>query len=146
MSQENVEIVRGIQPSPDIDLAALFRDDAAWLALSEEVAPLLHEDFKAGMRTVGEQAPFLQGTEGLRSAWLDWLQPWAIYRAEIADVIDIDDERVLVLTHDYGRRLGSDAEVRFIGTAIWTVRDGKIAAAEFFPHRAEALKAVGLAE
>jgi len=146
MSQANVEVVRGIQPGPDVDLAALFRDDTAWAALSEAVAPLFGQDFTAGMRTFDEHPPFLRGLDGLRSAWLDWLAPWVSYRTEIDDVIDIDGERVLVLSHDYGRRLASDAEVALVGTALWTVRDGKVAAAEFFPNRAEALKAVGLAE
>jgi hypothetical protein len=145
MSQENVEVVRGIQPGPDVDFAALIRDDTTWAGVSQAAAPLVRHDFKAAGRTLDEHPQFLQGLEGLRSVWLDWLQPWASYHAEIEDVIDIDGERVLVLTHDYARPHGSNAEVRLFGTALWTVRDGKIAAAEFFANRAEALKAVGLA-
>src|SRR5438874_13692162 len=51
MSQENVELIRGLQPAPDVDVAALFRDRAAWAALMETVAPPMHEDFNAGVRT-----------------------------------------------------------------------------------------------
>ncbi len=38
------------------------------------------------------------------------------------------------------------AEVSIVGTAMWTVHDGKIARARFYAHRDEALEAVGLRE
>jgi hypothetical protein len=56
-------------------------------------------------------------------------------------VIDVGKERVLVLTRDYGRRSGSNAEVRLRGAG----RDGKVTLAEFLT-RDEDLKAVGLEE
>ena len=37
-------------------------------------------------------------------------------------------------------------EVKVDGSAVWTVRDGKIARAEFFTHRADAFQAAGLAQ
>jgi hypothetical protein len=47
---------------------------------------------------------------------------------------------------DFGRREGSMEEVRGNNAAIWTVRDQKVARAEFCPQRSEAFAAVGLAE
>ena len=41
---------------------------------------------------------------------------------------------------------GSTREVKLSGADVWTVREGKIARIEFFSHRSEALKAVGLEE
>jgi ketosteroid isomerase-like protein len=38
------------------------------------------------------------------------------------------------------------AEVSIRGAAVWTVRDGKIARASFYPNREDALRAVGLRE
>jgi ketosteroid isomerase-like protein len=122
MSQENVELVRKLQPSPGIDLVALFRD--------------------AG---VGIQAGEWGGLAGLRAAWADWLEPWASYRAEIEDVIDAGDD-VVVLTRDYGRRPGMSAEIPIVAAAVWTVREGKIARNCFYPNREDALRAVGLPE
>ena len=46
MSQENVELVRGLQPTPETDLVTLFRDEAAFAALIEAVSPFFHEDFE----------------------------------------------------------------------------------------------------
>ena len=44
MSKENVEVVRRLQPNPDTDLVTLFRDEAAFAALTEAVSPFLHAD------------------------------------------------------------------------------------------------------
>jgi ketosteroid isomerase-like protein len=76
---------------------------------------------------------------------LDWLKPWVAYRSEVEEAIDCGD-RVLLLVRDFGRREGTDVEVRSNNAAIWTVDDGKIARAEFYTDRSEALKDVGLKE
>jgi ketosteroid isomerase-like protein len=146
MSQENVEIVRNIQPSPKTDLVVLFRDEATVTALAQTVAPLFHDDFEAVFPdwAPGERIRFA-GLEGLRAAWLDWLDPWESYRTEIEDVIDAGDD-VVVLVRDYGRRSGMTAEVEVVGASVWTLREGKITRAAFYPDRREALEAVGLSE
>ena len=145
MSRENVELVRRLQAAPDVDLAELFRNDDMWSALAEAIAPFFHPDFES-------VAPGVPGTEkvhvglgGLRAAWLEWMEPWLTYRTEIKQALDAGD-RVLLLTHDHGRREGAAQEVKVDGSAVWTVRDGKIARADFFPARSEAFKAAGLAE
>ena len=145
MSQEKVELVRSLQPTPDTDLVALLRDDAAADALREAVSPFFHEDFEAVLPTVGPQRVRFMGLEGLRDAWLDWLDPWESYRVELEEVIDAGDE-VVLLWHDYGRRAGMAVEVRVAGAAVWTVRDGKIARVAFYLDRTEAFEAVGLSE
>jgi ketosteroid isomerase-like protein len=76
---------------------------------------------------------------------LDWLAPWATYRAEAEEVIDCGD-RVLVLRSVFGRLEGSAEEVTLTGAAVFTVRDGKIARIEGYADRDQALKAVGLEE
>jgi ketosteroid isomerase-like protein len=145
MSQENVELVRGLQPAPDVDIAELLRDDDIWAALSQAVAPFAHADFECALRSIDSEPTTYTGLDGLRTGWLDWVAPWATYRTEIKEVIDAG-ERVLVLTHDFGRREGSTEEVRLIGAAVWTIRDRKIVRAEFYTDRAEAFAAVGLAD
>jgi ketosteroid isomerase-like protein len=146
MTQENVEIVRNVLPSRDTDLVALFRDEAPATALAEAVAPLFSEDFEAVVQdwAPGQQVRYT-GLEGLRAAWLDWLAPWESYRTEVEDLIDAGDE-IVVLVRDYGRRTGMGVEVSVVAASIWTVRDGKIAKAVFYPNRGEALEAVGLSE
>src|SRR5436190_647523 len=146
MSQENVEIVRGLQPTGDMDLVALFRDEATAAALLETLAPFFHDDVEIVAPTFvsGQGARFI-GLEGLRAGWLDWLGPWESYRVEIEDVIDAGDD-VVVLPRDYGRRAGMAVEVSVMGGAVWTVRDGKVSRVAFYLNRNEALEAVGLSE
>ncbi|HEY4429033.1 MAG TPA: nuclear transport factor 2 family protein [Solirubrobacteraceae bacterium] len=140
MSQANVELVRGLQPPPDVDIAQLIRDDALWRGVSGAMAPRYRSDFACAIPVFGTTKEFL-GLDGLRAAWLDWLTPWVTYRTEVEDVIDFGD-RVLVLVRDYGRHEYGGAEVEQADASIWTVCEGKIARAEFYPDRADALKAV----
>ena len=143
MSRENVEVVRALQPEPDVDIATLFRDEAVAERAIQALAPLFVHDFEA-TATILEPRRYT-GVEGLRTLWLEWLEPWESYRAEIEDVIDAGDD-VVVLTRDYGRRAGMTAEVSVLGAAVWTFREGKIARASFYADREEALEAVGLSE
>jgi hypothetical protein len=144
MSRENVKLVRALQPAPGVDIAALMRNDAVFAALAAGVAPVLSDEFEAvTVMPTGRER--YRGIDGLRAAWLDWLEPWESYRTEIQDAVDAG-ERVLLLTRDYGRRHGSAAEVVLAGAAVWTLRDAKIVSAQFYADRAEALAAVGLSE
>ena len=146
MSQENVELVRGLQPSPETDLVPLFRNDAAAAALMEAVSPFFHVDVEIiGPTFVAGGGVRFVGLEGFRAGWLDWLEPWESYRVEIEDVVDKGDD-ALVLVRDYGRRAGTTGEVSVVGAAVWTVREGKVARVAFYLDRSEALKAVGLSE
>jgi hypothetical protein len=145
VSQENVELVRLLQPAPHVDVAQLFRDDDVWAATSEGLLYLFDPDFECVQSWIGAEPTTYPGVDGLREAWLDWLTPWATYRTEIRDVIDCG-ERILVLVLDFARREGTADEIKLFGSAVWTVRDGKIAHVQFCPDRTEALKAVGLEE
>jgi ketosteroid isomerase-like protein len=146
MSRENVELVRGLLPSGDTDLVALFRDEATATALAAAVAPLFHEDFEAVVQdwAPGQRVRY-PGLDGFRAAWLDWLHPGESYRTDVEEMIDAGDD-VVVLVRDYGRRAGMAVEVSMVGASIWTVRDGKIAKAAFYTNRSDALEAMGLSE
>jgi ketosteroid isomerase-like protein len=144
MSQDNIDLVTKLQPPPEVDIAQLFRRDEMWSALVEAVAQFFHVDFVSVAPGVPGTEKTHVGLEGLRAAWLEWIEPWATYRTEIERAIDCG-ERVLLLTQDYGRQAGASREVKVDGSAVWTVVDGRIARAEFFPARSEAFKAAGLA-
>ena len=145
MSQENVEIVRLLQPGADVDLVALFRDDDAAGDLAKMFAGFFHPDCECVLHYPGTEPVIYRGLEGTRTVWRDWLAPWASYRSNIEDLIDAGD-RVVVLVRDYGRREPGVPEVAMIAAAVWTVRERKIARADFYTSRVEALEAVGLAE
>jgi ketosteroid isomerase-like protein len=145
MSRENVELVKSLQPPPDADVAALFRDEALATAARDAAAPAFAEDFECFTTVLGRRERRYGGLDGLRTLWLDWLEPWESYRTEIEEMIDAGDH-VVVFVRDYGRRRGMTAEVPVVGAAVWTVRGGKVARIGFYPDRMAALEAAGLPE
>ena len=147
MSRENVELVLGfIQPGPDVDFVPLFRDDDVWAVLAEATAPFYHADFEILARGLPGGDKTYIGLDGMKAVWLDWLAPWATYRAEVEKAVDLG-KRVLLLYHSFGRLEGSTTEIKDELASVWTIRDGKIAAVEFYAtSHVEALEAVGLSE
>jgi ketosteroid isomerase-like protein len=145
VSQENVEVVLGLLPAPNVDFAEFFRNVDQLAAFTEELKDVVHpgfENVRPGLLGGGKT---YVGIDGMTDAWLDWLAPWATYRIEIEKALDLGD-RVLVLTHGLGRPKGSEHEVKTTAATLWTFREGKIARVENYADRAEALKAVGLEE
>ena len=145
MSEENVEVVLGVYRAADVDYVALHRDDSLWAELAKELTPFVHTDLETVLVALGSEKRYAGGLDGLRAFLVDWLAPWTTYRIENHQAIDLG-ERVLVLSHDCGRREGSSQEVRGSQGALWTIRDGKVARLIAYGSRAEALKAVGLEE
>ena len=140
-----MEFVRLLQPGPDVDLAALFRDDDVAGDLAEKLAGFFHPDCECVLHHPSTEPVIYRGLEGVRTVWRDWLTPWATYRTIIEDLIDAGD-RVVVFVRDYGRREPGAHEVEMIAAAVWTVRERKIVRTDFYTSRAEALQAVGLAD
>ena len=144
MSQENVAIVRSLQDLSEEDFAKQIRDDGAWRELAAAAAPRVHADLVSTRPGVPGAKAYV-GLDGFRQLWLDWLAPWAEYRTVVDEVFDCGD-RVLHLQRSAGRMEGSAHEVRLFPGVVWSVRDGKIARFEVYAERAQALRAVGLAE
>jgi hypothetical protein len=144
MSRENVEVVKAVIPQPDTDLIPLFRDEDTFARWREVVSPLLTDDFESVMVFPAQTRTYV-GVEGLRKNWLDWLEPWATYRATIDELIDVG-ERVVALIRNHGRREDMEAEVELVGASVATFRGGKVARWEDYADRAQALEAAGLAK
>ena len=144
MSQENVELVLGFQPDPDMDLVERFSDDDSWAAFSAALSPAFAPDFESANALLGIDRKYT-GMDGFRALWLDWLAPWATQRVEVKEGVDLGD-RVLVLAEVTATFPGSTKGVKSATGGVWTVRDGRVTRVEFYPDHAEALKAVGLEE
>lgn len=143
MSKENVEVVRGLIPPPDADLAALFRDDELFARAVEALSGAVAPDVQSAAVWHGGGRRTYQGIEGFRQLWLDWLEPWAAYHTSLERIIDADP-RVVALIRDRAQRADSDAVVDLRAGSVWEFRDGVIARVEFFRSQDEALAAAGL--
>ena len=147
MSQENVELVRSLQPRAEVNLVELFTDDVANTRMADAVAHLLDPAFVCFIHFPGDAEPAsYSGVDGLRQGWLDWLGPWTSYRTEIEELIDLG-ERVVTIFRDYAKSEPDASEVDIRGATIWTIREGRVARVDFYAGgRDEALASVGLAE
>jgi hypothetical protein len=133
VSAENVELIRSLQPRPEVDLVALFTDDAATARMAEALGHLLDPGFVSVFHFPGAQPVSYSGLDGMQEGWLDWLAPWASYRTGIDELIDLG-ERVAVIVHDYARNETGAPELDFLGATIWTVRGGRSFASTSTPE------------
>jgi ketosteroid isomerase-like protein len=143
MPKETVDVVRALLPPPDLDLAALFREESRFQRLVGALEPLIDPEVEAVAVWQGGSANTYVGIEGFKDMWLDWLQPWSTYHTQVEDLIDAGD-RVVVLVRDRARRHDSDAEVELMAGSVWEIRDGRIVRVEFCGNREQALEAAGL--
>ena len=91
MSQENVELVVRLLPAPGQDLVPLFATMTCGRRSPWPSLPSFHPDFEcvAGGMPDGEKTYI--GLDGFRAAWRDWTAPWATYRSEIDETVDLGD-------------------------------------------------------
>jgi hypothetical protein len=155
MSQENVEVIRRLQPGT-VDLVALFADPEgveAWRAASE---PFVHPDFEtvtvpgqvpmSGVGAEDPSRPIFYGADGFVNAFRDWFSAWESWVATPTDFIDVDENRVLVMLDVRARSKTHQVEMPIEGANLMTLRDGKLERLELFFDRDEALEAAGLSE
>jgi ketosteroid isomerase-like protein len=136
MSKENVEIVRAAIE------AALRTPSPDW----ETVNALYHPDHEFLPRDVElEGGGGRQGARGYRE-WLSSASETVEWEGTLAEVTEIDDERVLAVTPTKfrGKRSGVETEQR--QASVVTVREGKVVRTEVFRSREQALEAAGLRE
>jgi ketosteroid isomerase-like protein len=136
MSQENVEIVRGIYE------AVARRDPvAAFEVYSESIV----WDVSNSRRVTVMSNSVFHGYEGVREFWREGLSVFGEIDLDVEELIDADNRVVAVITErEVGRSSG--APVSATHAAVWTLTDSKVVRMQIFDDRAEALKAVGLEE
>lgn len=92
----------------------------------------------------------LKGLAAMGNAWRQFLSAWEEYRVEAEEYRELDDGRVLVLLHAWGRGRTSGLELgettRGKGANVFEVRDREVIRLySYFDHR-RALADLGLAE
>jgi ketosteroid isomerase-like protein len=135
MSEENVEIVRAAIE------ATMRRPKPDW----ETMNALFHPDHEFLPRDVGLVGGGVRGAQGYRD-WLSNLSETMEWEVTLAEVTEIDHERVLAVTPTRfrGRQSGAETEQRI--AAVVTVREGKVVRTELFQSPEQAGEAAGLSE
>jgi ketosteroid isomerase-like protein len=145
MSQENVEIARRY-----VELLGRFL--AAYRAnpgpLSE--TPFIDEFFECLDPEVEWRWPLsdeaFRGREAMLGAATDFLDAVDDWKIDVDEIVDAGDNQVLLAQRVSARGKGSGTPFEQHIFAALRVRDGKVAQIHDYTERAQALKAVGLAE
>ena len=109
---------------------AVYAEDIVWEVL--------------GRRTAVMDSAY-HGHDGVRRFWRDAVSVFGEVDLDVEELIDAGVQVVAVIRErEVGR--ASRVPVEASHTAVWTLADGKVTRMQVFDDRADALKAVGLAE
>jgi hypothetical protein len=140
MSQENVEIVKGLFAAGEaMDKQALM---AVLPEFIEQMCDPEIEWIEDPQRADGR---IYRGHEGVRESWEQWLDQWEDWGFEIERIVDCG-ESVLVVSREKGRGASSGATVSARNFIVLTFRDAKILRYQEFYDEADARAAAGLSE
>jgi len=135
MSEENAEIARAAieaaqrKPTPDY----------------EAINTLFHPDHEFVSRDVGLEGRSHRGAQGYRE-WLTTTSEAIEWESTLAELREIDDERVLAVTPTKFRGSQSGAWTEQRNGVVLTVREGRVVRTEVYRSPEEALEAAGLSE
>jgi SnoaL-like domain len=132
MSKENVELIRrnieaylGPNPASALDD---FAPDAELDATDRPDGKVWH------------------GRDGVAQAMREWSGTWENWQVEIEQIIDLGDDRVLLLWREEGEGKSSGVKIGHEGGTLFTIRDALIVKAVIHLGRDRALEAAGLSE
>jgi ketosteroid isomerase-like protein len=133
MSQDNVEVVRGLYD--------------AWsrgggVPPFELIDPAIEAEVVRGLDNVGT---IYRGHAGVSELLESFWDVFERHRIEVEECVPAGED-VLVTVHYYGRGRASSVEVDMRGWHVWTLRNRKAVRWRVFNTRREAFEAVGLAE
>jgi ketosteroid isomerase-like protein len=154
MSEENVEIVRGLYEEW---WAGLERDDPGVVFDSQAVADDAEFTVEGAEFSEGAGASILREPDGYvrtvwrgREAYVQWFRAWTgefeNWSLQVERLIDAGDDRVVALTHQSATGKGSGVPVEMKVGAVWELKDGRVVRLRSYPTYAEALEAAGLSE
>jgi ketosteroid isomerase-like protein len=122
--------------------------DALWRERDLDSAlELIHP--KADFDWSDSRAPYrghFRGHAEMMHAFQMMIDAWDEWHPEFEEVIDVDHDTVLIVTHVRARGKESGVPVEARGASLWSVQDGKVTQAKLFQSKTEALAAAGVAD
>jgi ketosteroid isomerase-like protein len=108
----------------------------------EAAAELFHPDFEMASHPDHPEPGVDRGAEAALGSILEWQEAFEDFEWEVLEATEVGD-RVAVVVHERARLRGSSAVLDHAYGVLVTVRDGKIARAEWFADRDAAWAAAG---
>jgi len=132
MSQENVDLVRGVYDDWSRGdfwgLGGLLAPEATFWSELPPGEVLCH------------------GPQEVAGFFREFLRQWRDYRIEGREFIDLNDESVLVVGSQFGEGTQSGAQTEQPLSIVWTFRSGSVIGMYCAIERDSALEAAGLSE
>ncbi len=133
MSEEDVEIIRAMYEHwARGDFPASFFDPEV-------------EHSRIGADTPAMEGEW-RGLEGLSRAMVEYLHAFSDLRIAAQSIIDLDDDRILVLSRQTARGKLSGVPIDHEAGDLFTLRAGKVVRYVSYWDRADAMQAAGLSE
>lgn len=132
MRSENLELVRSIRE--------------AWERGDYSSSQWAHADLEYVVAD-GPSPGRWKGLTGMAQGWRDFLSAWDEFRSNAEEYLELDGERVLVLTRHSGRGKASGLELREMkakGANLFHIREGKVIRLVMYLDRERALADLGL--
>ena len=143
MSQENVELVRGMwEPFKGVDNTAIDWDDEAIREMTER---FWSPEVELRWSRSSPDARVYRGRDGVIQAFREWLESFSEYYLEPLDFIELGD-RVVVPYRQRGIGSTSGIPVEVEVTHVAEIRDNQIARVDEYDSLEEALEGAGLSE
>jgi ketosteroid isomerase-like protein len=146
MGRTELEVVERLQElTAGEDLRGLVDDTAFAAAMAELIDPAAEVrfvDVEGG--PLGDAIPSERGIEGLRAGWVEFLEAWGDFRLDFEGLEDAGEGRILSLA-DLRAKSREGIELSHAGAAVFTVRDGRAVAIDFYMDRDQARRDVGVA-
>jgi ketosteroid isomerase-like protein len=131
ISNQNVEVVRRM-------LGAFSQRDVR--AIAEFLDPAIEVRSPAHAPEPGS----FKGIDAVLDRLAMLIEPWEDFRFEIEELIDLGDERLVVVGRVKGRGGASGADVQMQLVHVVQMLDGRVLEIRTFLDKADALRAVGL--
>jgi ketosteroid isomerase-like protein len=139
MSEENVQLIRRLYD------AVAERDSETVLSIYHADVEWDFSDHRELAALVGETV--YHGHEGLRRWARAFYEAWEYVDAELEEVIDSGEDRVVAVLNYRGRGRISGIEVGFTRMAgVFTIRDRRVVRAEWYRDKSPAVEAAGLSD
>jgi ketosteroid isomerase-like protein len=131
MAEGNAEIVRRVIDlwnRRDIEGALQWTDENFEMDWSNSIGPL---------------KGVYQGHGEVIGMWKAFLDAWDELSWDVQELIELEDDRVIVVNNVHMRGKGSGVDVDATGVQMWTFGDGKLTRVKLFQTKEEALEAAG---
>ena len=112
----------------------------------EVLADLFHSELEHHSVFAAVEGEVYHGIEGQRKRWENVRATWDDFRIAVAEVHDVDDERVVVVLRLAGKAKVSGVPLDTLLGQLWTWRDGKVWRIVSYTDPRDALVAAGLSE